>query len=123
MGFVFDGWVYGHFFTGTVNYNGSHIEILLHDACQKNLSGISDWSLLLRMSLESYVTTDGQSATLSWNKAPIWGLRPDFYYCQSCVFVDVGRTDERTRHSTDRPVGLPFYNWHEARIEVAKSDS
>jgi hypothetical protein len=31
---------------------------------------------------ESYVTTDGQSASLSWNKAPIWGLRPDFYYCQ-----------------------------------------
>jgi hypothetical protein len=32
---------------------------------------------------ESYVTTDGQSASLSWNKAPIWGLRPDFYYCQT----------------------------------------
>jgi hypothetical protein len=31
---------------------------------------------------ESYITTDGQSASLSWNKAPIWGLRPDFYYCQ-----------------------------------------
>jgi hypothetical protein len=23
---------------------------------------------------ESYVTTDGQSASLSWYKAPIWGL-------------------------------------------------
>jgi hypothetical protein len=32
---------------------------------------------------QSYVTTDGQSASLSWNKAPIWGLRPDFYYCQT----------------------------------------
>jgi hypothetical protein len=30
---------------------------------------------------ESYVTTDGQSASLSWNKSPIWDLRPDFYYC------------------------------------------
>jgi hypothetical protein len=30
---------------------------------------------------ESYVTTDGQPASLSWNKAPIWGLRPDLYYC------------------------------------------
>jgi hypothetical protein len=29
---------------------------------------------------ESDVTTDGQSASLSWNKAPIWGLRPDFFY-------------------------------------------
>jgi hypothetical protein len=27
--------------------------------------------------------TDGQSASLSWNKAPIWDLRPDFYYCQT----------------------------------------
>jgi hypothetical protein len=26
--------------------------------------------------------TDGQSASLSWNKATIKGLRPDFYYCQ-----------------------------------------
>jgi hypothetical protein len=30
---------------------------------------------------ESYVTTDGQPASLSWNKAPICGLRPGFYYC------------------------------------------
>jgi hypothetical protein len=29
---------------------------------------------------ESYVTTDGQPASLSWNKAPIWGLRPDLLY-------------------------------------------
>jgi hypothetical protein len=29
---------------------------------------------------ESYITIDGQSASLSSNKAPIWGLRPDFYY-------------------------------------------
>jgi hypothetical protein len=32
---------------------------------------------------ESYITTDGQLASLSWNKSPIWGLRPDFYYCQT----------------------------------------
>jgi hypothetical protein len=32
---------------------------------------------------QSYVTTNGQSASLSWNKAPIWGLRPDLYYCQT----------------------------------------
>jgi hypothetical protein len=29
---------------------------------------------------ESYVTTDGQSASLSWYKAPIRGLRPDFFF-------------------------------------------
>jgi hypothetical protein len=45
---------------------------------------------------ESYVTTDGQSASLSWNKEPIWGLRPDFYYCQTVGgFVDVGRPIRR----------------------------
>jgi hypothetical protein len=32
---------------------------------------------------QSYVTTDGQSASLSWNKTPIWGLRRDFYYCMT----------------------------------------
>jgi hypothetical protein len=30
---------------------------------------------------ESYVKTDGQPASLSWNKGPICGLRSDFYYC------------------------------------------
>jgi hypothetical protein len=33
--------------------------------------------------VESYITTDGPSASLSWNKAPIWDLWPDFYYCQT----------------------------------------
>jgi hypothetical protein len=32
---------------------------------------------------QSYVTTDGQSASLSWCQASIWGLRPDFYNCQT----------------------------------------
>jgi hypothetical protein len=33
--------------------------------------------------VEAYVTTDGQSASVSWNKAHIWGLQPDLYYCQT----------------------------------------
>jgi hypothetical protein len=42
---------------------------------------------------ESYVTTDGQSASLFWNKGPIWGLRLDFYYCQTvCGFIYVSRS-------------------------------
>jgi hypothetical protein len=55
------------------------------------------WRMIYEESLEmswveSYVTTDGQPANLSWNKAPIWGLRPDLYYlCDSCGFVDLGR--------------------------------
>jgi hypothetical protein len=47
---------------------------------------------------ESYVTTDGQSASLSWNKAPIWSLRPDFYYCKTVAGLlmwDI-LSDERT---------------------------
>jgi hypothetical protein len=47
---------------------------------------------------QSYVTTDGQSASLSWNKAPIWGLRPDLYYCLTVTgFLMWGAlSDERT---------------------------
>jgi hypothetical protein len=37
---------------------------------------------------ESYVTTDGQSASPSWYKAPIRGLRPDFFSVRNteCVW-------------------------------------
>jgi hypothetical protein len=57
-------------------------------------NSLYNWNLLVRIltstlvqfsqlnCLESYIMTDGQSASLSWNKSPIWGLRPDFYYCQ-----------------------------------------
>jgi hypothetical protein len=47
---------------------------------------------------ESYVATDGQSASLSWNKAPICGLRPDFYYCQTVagLLIRGAVSDERT---------------------------
>jgi hypothetical protein len=31
----------------------------------------------------SYVTTDGHSAIVSWCQELIWGLKPDFYYCQT----------------------------------------
>jgi hypothetical protein len=34
---------------------------------------------------QSHVTTDGQSASMSWNKAPVWGLRPDLDYYQTVV--------------------------------------
>jgi hypothetical protein len=51
----------------------------------------NDWAqaifFLTTTEFESYVTTDGQSASLSWNKAPIWDLRPDLHYCQSRVFL------------------------------------
>jgi hypothetical protein len=37
--------------------------------------------LQCRSESESYVTTGGQPASLTWNKAPIWDLRPDLEYC------------------------------------------
>jgi hypothetical protein len=47
---------------------------------------------------QSYVKTDDQSASPSWNKAPIWGLRTDLYYCQTVAdFLMWGAlSDERT---------------------------
>jgi hypothetical protein len=50
------------------------------------------------MRLKSYVTTGGQSASLSWNKAPIWDLRHDFYCCQTVAGLLMwgALSDERT---------------------------
>jgi hypothetical protein len=47
---------------------------------------------------ESYITTDGKSTSLSWNKAPVWGLRPDLYYCQTVAGLLLwgALSDERT---------------------------
>jgi hypothetical protein len=47
---------------------------------------------------QSYVTTDGQPASLSWNKAPIWGLRPDLDYCLTVAGLLIwgALSDERT---------------------------
>jgi hypothetical protein len=47
---------------------------------------------------QSYAMTDGQDASLSWNKAPIWGLQPDFYYCQTVAGLLMwgALSDERT---------------------------
>jgi hypothetical protein len=65
---------------------------------------------LLSTTLKSYITTDGQSASVSSNKAPIWGLRPDFYYCQkvaalnsrNAAFTNARRTEHRTPNPTVR---------------------
>jgi hypothetical protein len=69
---------------------------------------------------ESYVMTDGQSASLSWNEAPIWGLRSDFYYCMTFAGLLMwgALSDERTGRSfarvtvnTNKPV-VSLYNLH-----------
>jgi hypothetical protein len=48
--------------------------------------------------VELYVTTDGQPVSLSWNKAHIWRLRPDFYYfvTVTVLFLWGALSDERT---------------------------
>jgi hypothetical protein len=67
--------------------------------CRKSTSSESE--------SESYVMTDGQSASLSWNKAPIWGLRPDFYQCQTVagLLMWSAPSDERTPLSFTIAVG------------------
>jgi hypothetical protein len=54
--------------------------------------------MLRKFESESYVTTDDQSASLSWNKAPIWGLQPDLYYCLTVAGLLIwgALSDERT---------------------------
>jgi hypothetical protein len=54
------------------------------------IQSVSDYLILAsfkvqssKFKVQSYATTDGQSASLSWNEEPIWGLRPDLYYCQT----------------------------------------
>jgi hypothetical protein len=76
------------------------------------------------MRSKSYVTTDGQSASLSWNKAPISGLRPDIYYCQTVpgLLMWGALSDERTglsftiaagpRQRSHSRVRVPWDSWH-----------
>jgi hypothetical protein len=73
---------------------------------------------LMLSRVESYITTDGQSASLSWNRAPIWGLRPDFYYCQTVagLFMWGALSDERTSLSFTIAVG-PRQSSH-SRVRV-----
>jgi hypothetical protein len=55
---------------------------------------------------QSYVTTDGQSASLSYSKAPIGSLRPELYYCQTLAGLLMwgALSDER--------IGLSFCQSH-----------
>jgi hypothetical protein len=56
---------------------------------------------------QSYIMTDGQSASVSWCQAPIWGPRPNFYYCETVSgFLMWGAlSDERTGLSFTIAVG------------------
>jgi hypothetical protein len=54
---------------------------------------------------QSYFATECQSTSL--NKAPIWGFRPDFYYCQTVpgLLMWSALSDDRTGLSFTTPAG------------------
>jgi hypothetical protein len=88
----------------TTSYNSSqitiwHTVIFFRLRTPLELFGLpTELSIQSQSQSKSYVTTDGQSASLSWNKAPIWGLRPDLYYCQTIAGLLMwgAFSDERT---------------------------
>jgi hypothetical protein len=67
--------------------------------------------------------TDGQPASLSWNKAPIWGIRPDLYYCLTVAGLLIwgSLSDERPCLPFTIPAGprqrshvlvrVSYYSW------------
>jgi hypothetical protein len=57
--------------TGTID----HLQIATITNCKSPTEPLTP--NIIQSQSQSYITTDGQSASLSWNKAPIWGLRPD----------------------------------------------
>jgi hypothetical protein len=67
---------------------------------------------------ESSVTTDGQPASVSWNKAPIWGLRPGLYYCLTVAGLLIwgALSDERTGLSFTIVVGPRQRNHFRVRV-------
>jgi hypothetical protein len=77
----------------------------------------------MRSESESYITTDRQSVSLFWNKAPVWGLRPDLYYWQTVTGLLMwgAVTDDRTglsfiiahgpRQRSHFRVLLPWESW------------
>jgi hypothetical protein len=62
--------------------------------------------------------TDVQSASLSSKKASIWGLRPDFYYCQTVAGLLIwgALSDERTGLSFTIAAGLRQGNHSRVRV-------
>jgi hypothetical protein len=92
-------------FTVTFNHNPSQ-ELTINDCLRLAPVWPDDDSPLHRLTFNWQLTWFesklGQSVGLSWCQAPIWGLRPDFCYCQTvaCLFVWDALSDQRS--------GLPF---------------
>jgi hypothetical protein len=86
--------VYSHIFTSRCSVTASTADVTL-PVDSRIVPGLSYQQ---HSESESYVTADGESTSLSWDKAPIWYLRPDFYYCQTVagLFLWSSLCNERT---------------------------
>jgi hypothetical protein len=62
--------------------------------------------------------TNGQLTSLSWNKAPIWGLEPNFYYCQTVagLLMWSALSDERMGLLFTIAAGLLQHSHSRARV-------
>jgi hypothetical protein len=79
----------------TAEHSTSHERIRTETLNSLELNWTLKWWL---PQSQSYVTTDSQSVSLSWYKAPMWGLRPDLYFCQTVagLLICGALSDERT---------------------------
>jgi hypothetical protein len=87
----------GHFFSSRcplVNTPHWTLNSLTNDECWVTAHSQMNWVWVLCYGRRSI----GQSANLSWNKSPIWGLRPDYYSCQTVAGLLLwgALSDERT---------------------------
>jgi hypothetical protein len=68
--------------------------------------------------VEFYVTTDVQSASVSWIKAPIWGLRPDFYYCQRVAGLLMWGALSNERAGLSHTIAAGTHQRSHSRVQV-----
>jgi hypothetical protein len=100
IGYGLDDWIYWQLLLEslviTINYKNSQsifswkvlwglapFSFTFYDWLNSDLRRLTPTQSQSQSHSQSYVTTDGQSASLSWNKASVWGLRPEFHYCQT----------------------------------------
>jgi hypothetical protein len=71
----FDDWVYWHFFTITLNYNSSHIELLLNDVCLTNVV----WRI--RDCIKCMNELPFITVTWPKYKSPCWAVNCSLLFC------------------------------------------